>query len=38
MDAALGNGGRDNVTVIVIDVLDTPDGSPNPSRRAAHRH
>jgi protein phosphatase len=38
MDAALGNGGRDNVTVIVIDVLDTPQASPNPSRRGAHRH
>ena len=24
MDAALGNGGRDNVTVIVVDVLATP--------------
>jgi serine/threonine protein phosphatase PrpC len=22
MDAALGNGGRDNVTVVVVDVLD----------------
>jgi protein phosphatase len=25
MDAALGNGGRDNVSVIVIDVLGTPE-------------
>ncbi|WP_426624122.1 PP2C family protein-serine/threonine phosphatase [Leifsonia sp. McL0607] len=41
MDAALGNGGRDNVTVVVVDVLATPesgvhrDGFP---RRAARRH
>lgn len=41
MDAALGNGGRDNVTVVVVDVLATPEsgshreGSP---RRAARRH
>lgn len=27
MDAALGNGGRDNVTVIVIDVLEMPSPS-----------
>jgi serine/threonine protein phosphatase PrpC len=26
MEAALGNGGRDNVTVIVVDVLGAPDG------------
>lgn len=32
MDAALGNGGRDNVTVVVVDVLETPD-SPLPSGR-----
>ncbi|MCX7521188.1 protein phosphatase 2C domain-containing protein [Microbacterium sp. STN6] len=25
MDAALGNGGRDNVTVVVVDVLETPE-------------
>ena len=25
MDAALGNGGRDNVTVVVVDVLATPE-------------
>jgi len=27
MDAALGNGGRDNVTVVVVDVLATPEDS-----------
>ena len=32
MDAALGNGGRDNVTVVVVDVLETPD-SPRPTGR-----
>ena len=37
MDAALGNGGRDNVSVVVVDVLETPE-SPLPGRRAARRH
>lgn len=41
MDAALGNGGRDNVTVVVVDVLEVtgedPDGAEGSSRRA-HRH
>ncbi|WP_243063656.1 PP2C family serine/threonine-protein phosphatase [Humibacter sp. RRB41] len=37
MDAALGNGGRDNVTVVVVDVMETPD-SPKPSgRRGSQR-
>jgi protein phosphatase len=30
MDAALGNGGRDNVSVIVVDVLATPESGPLP--------
>lgn len=41
MDAALGNGGRDNVTVVVVDVLATPESGPHGdavSRRAARRH
>ncbi|GAB3385683.1 protein phosphatase 2C domain-containing protein [Humibacter soli] len=38
LDAALGNGGRDNVTVVVVDVLETPD-SPRPAgRRGMQRH
>jgi protein phosphatase len=37
MDAALGNGGRDNVTVVVVDVMETPD-SPKPTgRRGSQR-
>ena len=37
MDAALGNGGRDNVTVVVVDVIETPE-SPRPTgRRVAQR-
>ncbi|MEV8215326.1 protein phosphatase 2C domain-containing protein [Leifsonia sp. NPDC077715] len=41
MDAALGNGGRDNVTVVVVDVLATPESGSHrdgESRRAARRH
>jgi len=39
VDAALGNGGRDNVTVIVLEVLETPEGERDePSRSAARRH
>ncbi|MFJ3392381.1 PP2C family protein-serine/threonine phosphatase [Leifsonia aquatica] len=41
MDAALGNGGRDNVTVVVVDVLATPESGAHregSSRRAARRH
>nr|WP_217498902.1 protein phosphatase 2C domain-containing protein [Leifsonia sp. C5G2] len=41
MDAALGNGGRDNVTVVVVDVLATPESGAHRddgSRRAARRH
>ncbi|MCL2514552.1 MAG: protein phosphatase 2C domain-containing protein [Microbacteriaceae bacterium] len=30
MDAALGNGGRDNVSVIVVDVLSTPESASKP--------
>lgn len=41
MDAALGNGGRDNVTVIVVDVLevarDADDGTET-AVRGSHRH
>lgn len=37
VDAALGNGGRDNVTVIVVDVLETPDESAH-SASTARRH
>jgi len=37
MDAALGNGGRDNVTVVVVDVLGTPDAPVNSPRRSARR-
>lgn len=33
MDAALGNGGRDNVTVIVVDVLETQGSSRRRLRR-----
>lgn len=32
MDAALGNGGRDNVSVIVIDVLETPESGRQSTR------
>lgn len=42
MDAALGNGGRDNVTVVVIDVLEVTEGEPHTEgsglRRTARRH
>jgi PPM family protein phosphatase len=41
MDAALGNGGRDNVTVVVVDVLATPESGAHREgfpRRAARRH
>jgi protein phosphatase len=41
MDAALGNGGRDNVTVVVVDVLATPESGTHRegvARRAARRH
>jgi protein phosphatase len=41
MDAALGNGGRDNVTVVVVDVLETPESSSHSesgSRRSLRRH
>lgn len=37
MDAALGNGGRDNVTVVVLEVLETPD-SRERGRRGQRRH
>jgi PPM family protein phosphatase len=36
MDAALGNGGRDNVTVIVVDVLDS--GGPPMASDESRRH
>jgi serine/threonine protein phosphatase PrpC len=41
MDAALGNGGRDNVTVVVVDVLATPESGlhrEGVARRTARRH
>jgi protein phosphatase len=41
MDAALGNGGRDNVTVVVVDVLEIADGDPHVEggpRRGVRRH
>lgn len=38
MDAALGNGGRDNVTVIVVDVLETPESTGAADRKREHRH
>lgn len=38
MDAALGNGGRDNVTVIVVDVLETPESTRQADRKREHRH
>jgi PPM family protein phosphatase len=38
MDAALGNGGRDNVTVIVVDVLETPESAGAVERKREHRH
>jgi protein phosphatase len=37
MDAALGNGGRDNVTVVVVDVLETPESPSASGRRAGRR-
>lgn len=37
MDAALGNGGRDNVTVVVVDVLETPEAPLTPARRGQRR-
>ena len=37
MDAALGNGGRDNVTVVVVDVLETPESPRQTARRGARR-
>jgi protein phosphatase len=37
MDAALGNGGRDNVTVVVVDVLETPDSPRATGRRGAKK-
>jgi protein phosphatase len=38
MDAALGNGGRDNVSVVVVDVLETPESTSRQNHRIAHRH
>ncbi|MGN6127300.1 MAG: PP2C family protein-serine/threonine phosphatase [Humibacter sp.] len=38
LDAALGNGGRDNVTVVVVDVLETPDSPWPAGRRGMQRH
>jgi PPM family protein phosphatase len=41
LDAALGNGGRDNVTVVVVDVLEVADGDPHVEggpRRGVRRH
>ncbi|HWU48192.1 MAG TPA: protein phosphatase 2C domain-containing protein [Humibacter sp.] len=38
MDAALGNGGRDNVTVIVLEVLETPESARERGRRGQRRH
>jgi serine/threonine protein phosphatase PrpC len=41
MDAALGNGGRDNVTVVVVDVLEIADGDPHVEggpRKGVRRH
>ncbi|MFF1572019.1 PP2C family protein-serine/threonine phosphatase [Leifsonia sp. NPDC058292] len=41
MDAALGNGGRDNITVVVVDVLATPESGSHRegvARRTARRH
>ena len=37
MDAALGNGGRDNVTVVVVDVLETPEAPLPPGRKGGRR-
>ncbi|MHA7987110.1 PP2C family protein-serine/threonine phosphatase [Rathayibacter sp. CAU 1779] len=37
MDAALGNGGRDNVTVVVVDVLETPEAPLPAGRRTGRR-
>jgi protein phosphatase len=37
MDAALGNGGRDNVTVVVVDVLETPDTPLSSGRKGGRR-
>lgn len=36
VDAALAAGGRDNVTVIVVDVLEAPPVQPDPRRGARH--
>ncbi|WP_308468272.1 PP2C family protein-serine/threonine phosphatase [Rathayibacter soli] len=38
MDAALGNGGRDNVSVVVVDVLQTPESAPREGAHGAHKH
>jgi protein phosphatase len=38
MDAALGNGGRDNVSVVVVDVLETPGSSTASGHRGSRRH
>jgi Serine/threonine protein phosphatase len=38
MDAALGNGGRDNVTVIVLEVLETPESARERGWRGQRRH
>lgn len=38
IDAALGNGGRDNVTVIVLEVLETPETMHGQAERGPHRH
>ncbi|WP_022881711.1 PP2C family protein-serine/threonine phosphatase [Gryllotalpicola ginsengisoli] len=37
MEAALGNGGRDNVSVIVVDVLETPESSAGRPRTGGRR-
>lgn len=38
MDAALGNGGRDNVSVVVVDVLGTPESAAHGGHKGARRH
>jgi len=38
MDAALGNGGRDNVSVVVVDVLQTPESAPREGAHGGHKH
>lgn len=38
MDAALGNGGRDNVSVVVVDVLQTPESAAREGGHGGHRH